>query len=275
MDTEREPETLKSLGDRVATVERVVESIDRRSAALENLLLTKEQANHNLRSADLSGTESTLRDVHALAVIVNKLEKATALIIARNAALEQLCVKSRILTWKMVKDLPSITEENKNSPKLRNALCSVLFFVTVAGIVWLLWLLPMKWFTVKNNLSSIVEQSQFTLLSLVVALAAYLATVVRKIKDKMDDVSDGKETVHNVSEWNKRQTDNLRWLLWGEKILVLLGILIAARIAGSNLAVPWHPPISLLQFDLYLLTFLFFTVLFLSMLHFRQWLASR
>jgi hypothetical protein len=142
---------------------------------------------------------------------------------------------------------------------------------------------------------------QFTLLTLVVAIAAYLATLARLLKDRMKSISKKqaeqtledqeakaksrqaatKITREDLEDLNEHRT-NLSRLILAEKFTVISGLLVVFRICvhpflegPSLLASSMGVTIKRIDLlDISVLVLLTFSMFFFALLHATQWLRD-
>jgi hypothetical protein len=110
--------------------------------------------------------------------------------------------------------------------------------------------------------------AQIGLVSLVIALAAYLATVGREVKAGIKVAGDGERV---------EDQKNLEGIICAEQLVVALGLLVTLRIIvrpflEPTLMVAKDIPVTVIDFiDVLLMSVFVGVVFFLAWLHCRQW----
>jgi hypothetical protein len=102
-----------------------------------------------------------------------------------------------------------------------------------------------------------------TFLGFVVALAAYLATVARSLKDKITAL---KEKTQFDANQITRHAENLMRIIRAEALLVAVGMSTIGRMIVGPLM-----NVDVTAFDYFLLIYMVFTILYLCYLHAKQW----
>jgi multisubunit Na+/H+ antiporter MnhF subunit len=110
------------------------------------------------------------------------------------------------------------------------------------------------------------SSSLLTLLGFVVALAAYLATLARTLKDKITAL---KEKAKIDAAQIAAHAENLMRVIRAEALLVTVGLLTTGRIVVGPLM-----NAKVLAFDYFLTLYMVFIILYLAYLHARQWTYS-
>ncbi len=100
-------------------------------------------------------------------------------------------------------------------------------------------------------------------LGFIVALAAYLATVARALKDKMTELKE--KPIFDADPITKH-AENLMRIIRAEALLVSIGVLTMGRILIGPLI-----NVSTAAFDYFLLVYMIFIILYLGYLHAKQW----
>jgi hypothetical protein len=96
-----------------------------------------------------------------------------------------------------------------------------------------------------------------------VALAAYLATVARSLKDKITAL---KEKTQFDANQITRHAENLMRIIRAEALLVAVGMSTIGRMIVGPLM-----NVDVTAFDYFLLIYMVFTILYLCYLHAKQW----
>lgn len=110
--------------------------------------------------------------------------------------------------------------------------------------------------------------AQIGLISLIIALAAYLAVLSRELKEKIKGARDGERIEHEK---------NLEGIICAEQLVVGLGLLGMLRILvrpflGPTTMLADDIPVTIIDFlDVFVIAVFAGVVLFLAWLHYRQW----
>ena len=141
----------------------------------------------------------------------------------------------------------------------------VLGIVIVFVLAVLMSIALLAAFQPKLDLSTMPLQpgTLLSFLGFIVALAAYLATVARSLKDKMTELKE--KPTFDAAEIAKH-AENLMRIIRAEALLVSLGLLTMGRIIIGPLL-----NISIDAFDYFLLVYMILIILYLGYLHAKQW----
>jgi hypothetical protein len=125
--------------------------------------------------------------------------------------------------------------------------------ISVVAIIAWGWLLNN---TPSLSDSQFIKQGEVAFLGFIVALAAYLANVGQKVKEKIGSTTGGEKEKHKK---------NLYYIIVGEQLLVIIGVLAAIRV--GTFPVTGTIP----SYDFFLTVFLAVIICYLAFLHMRQW----
>ncbi len=117
--------------------------------------------------------------------------------------------------------------------------------------------------TLRPSTMPVNSGSLLTFLGFVVALAAYLATVARSLKDKITALKE--KTPFDANQITPH-TENLMRIIRAEALLVAIGMMTMGRILVGPLM-----NVEVMAFDYFLLVYMVFTILYLGYLHAKQW----
>jgi hypothetical protein len=141
---------------------------------------------------------------------------------------------------------------------------------------------------VKTTGGSMLDGGQFTFVSLLIALAAYLATVARALKDKLQRLKEPEKLSalerQTLTVDKDEHTGNLNGTIVAEILVVVLAVAVVIRIflrpftsdgtvttVTGNITTVAKFPVWIDFFDVFLLSFFMSVGFFLAFLHGRQW----
>ena len=158
------------------------------------------------------------------------------------------------------------TALKQTTDKLKANITSVVLGIVIVFVLAVLMSLALlAAFQPKLDLSTMPLQpgTLLSFLGFIVALAAYLATVARSLKDKMTELKE--KPIFDTAEIGKH-AENLMRIIRAEALLVSLGLLTMGRIIIGPLL-----NVSIDAFDYFLLVYMILIILYLGYLHAKQW----
>lgn len=138
-----------------------------------------------------------------------------------------------------------------------------IILVTLLAVLVSVSLLVVFKPTLRPSTMPVNSGTLLTFLGFVVALAAYLATVARSLKDKITAL---KEKTPFDAKQITPHAENLIRIIRAEALLVAVGMMTIGRIIVGPLM-----NVDVTDFDYFLLIYMVFTILYLCYLHAKQW----
>jgi len=155
--------------------------------------------------------------------------------------------------------------KEKLEHNIRSIVLAIIIVMIVAGVVSF-GLLMIFTPTLKPATMPLHSGTILTFLGFVVALAAYLATVGRALKEKIGKL---KEQPEAATGEIMRQAMNLTRIFRAEAMLVFLGLLTVGRVVVGPLA-----NVEVSSFDYFLAVYMCTVIVYLAYLHAAQWSYS-
>ena len=155
-----------------------------------------------------------------------------------------------------------VTTTTKLQANIKNVVVGIMLVTILAALVSLALLAIFKP-TLDPSIMPLHSGTLLTFLGFIVALAAYLATVARALKDKITAL---KEKTNFDAEQIAKHAENLMRIIKAEALLVWIGVMTMGRILVGPLM-----DVKVLDFDYFLLVYMVFTILYLGYLHAKQW----
>ena len=146
-----------------------------------------------------------------------------------------------------------------NIKKVVVGIILVAFLAALASVLLLTVFKP----ALRPSTMPVNSGTLLTFLGFVVALAAYLATVARSLKDKITALKE--KTPFDANQITPH-AENLMRIIRAEALLVAVGMSTIGRMIVGPLM-----NVDVTAFDYFLLVYIVFTILYLCYLHAKQW----
>ena len=161
-----------------------------------------------------------------------------------------------------LREQPLAATTQKLQGNIRKVVVGIVLVTILAALLSIALLTIFKP-TLDPSTMAVHSGTLLTFLGFVVALAAYLATVARSLKEKITAL---KAKTPFEPEQIKTHAENLMRIIRAEALLVSVGVMTMGRILVGPLM-----NVQVTGFDYFLLVYMVFTILYLGYLHAKQW----